>query len=84
MKEPQLVAECCLAMRKAAQIPVTIKTRLGVDDLDTYEFAKEFITITSKYADLNHYIMHARKAYLKVSYSSGKLSVDSVIIGSKS
>ena len=67
MKEPELVADGCLAMKKAVQVPITIKTRLGVDDSDSYEFAKEFVKVTSERSGVNHYIMHARKAYLKVN-----------------
>lgn len=66
MKEPDLVAEACLAMKKATPLPVTIKTRLGVDAHDSYEFVKNFVETTHKKANLTHYIMHARKAYLKV------------------
>lgn len=68
MKEPKLVAEICAAMKKGGGIPVTIKTRLGVDDNDSYEFAKEFLQITKEHAGLTHYIMHARKAFLKVLF----------------
>jgi len=65
MKEPELVAEGVAAMMKAVKIPVTIKTRLGVDDLDSYEFVHEFVTKTSEKGGVTHFIMHARKAYLK-------------------
>jgi len=67
MKEPEVVAECVEAMRKAVTIPVTIKTRLGVDEFDSYEFAHNFIKTTSEKGGVTHYIMHARKAYLKVT-----------------
>jgi tRNA-dihydrouridine synthase A len=65
MKEPEVVAECVEAMRKAVTIPVTIKTRLGVDEFDSYEFAHDFVKTTSEKGGVTHYIMHARKAYLK-------------------
>lgn len=79
MKEPELVAECVEAMRKAVTIPVTIKTRLGVDEFDSYEFAHNFVKTTSEQGGVTHYIMHARKAYLKVierEYSNSNLCRD--------
>jgi tRNA-dihydrouridine synthase A len=65
MKEPDIVSECIYAMRKAVQIPVTIKCRLGVDDFDSYEFAHDFIKKTSEKSGCTHYVIHARKAFLK-------------------
>lgn len=66
MKEPDVVGECVAAMQKAVKIPVHIKTRLGVDDFDTYDFALDFVKKTHEISKCQHYIMHARKAYLKV------------------
>ena len=43
MKEPELVGKCLLAMKNAVEIPVSVKCRLGVDDLDSYEFFEEFV-----------------------------------------
>ena len=44
MKEPDLVKKCMETMRKAVKIPCTVKCRLGVDDFDSYEFAKDFVS----------------------------------------
>ena len=44
---------------------MTIKCRLGVDHLDSYEFAKEFVDKVSKGSGIKHFIIHARKAILK-------------------
>ncbi len=64
MKEAQLVATCLKAMRDAVTIPVTIKTRLGVDNFDDYAFLCEFVdTIITSGVDT--FIIHARKAWLK-------------------
>lgn len=54
-------------MKKAVKIPCTVKCRLGVDDFDTYEFAKEFVKIISNNGEgpITHFIIHARKAFLK-------------------
>lgn len=64
MKEASLVAECVQAMQHAVSVPVTVKTRLGVDELDSYAFARQFIqTVTD--VGCTHFVMHARKAWLK-------------------
>ena len=64
MKEPQLVAECVAAMQAAVTVPVTVKTRLGVDDQDCYELLCQFIEVV-KAGGCQTFIMHARKAWLK-------------------
>ena len=47
------------------KIPVTIKCRLGVDNLDTYDFVKEFVETVSSVSGITHFVIHARKAFLK-------------------
>ena len=64
MLEPQRVAECVAAMREAVRVPVTVKTRLGVDDHDSYEFAHGFIACVAA-TGCDTFIVHARKAWLK-------------------
>lgn len=64
MKDPTLVSQCVAAMRAAVKIPVTVKTRIGVDDEDSYEYLKNFITQIAA-AGCDIFIMHARKAWLK-------------------
>jgi tRNA-dihydrouridine synthase A len=64
MLEPRRVAECVGSMRAAVRIPVTVKTRLGVDDHDSYEFAHGFIACVAA-AGCDTFIVHARKAWLK-------------------
>ncbi len=63
MARPELVAECFKAMKDAVDIPVTIKCRIGIDSLDTYEFLADFVE-TQKNAGCDHLIIHARKAWL--------------------
>jgi tRNA-dihydrouridine synthase A len=63
MSQPQLVANCVRAMSAAVDIPVTIKTRIGIDDLDDYEFLRRFID-ENVGAGCNTFIVHARKAIL--------------------
>jgi len=64
MKEPQLVAECVNTIKKFVHIPVTVKTRIGVDDQDSYEQLSDFIETVSL-AGCETFIIHARKAWLK-------------------
>jgi len=64
MKEPLLVSECLAAMRAAVKIPVTIKTRIGVDDQDSYEALCEFIRAIIQ-SGVQVIVVHARKAWLQ-------------------
>ena len=64
MAEPQLVAECVTAMKQAVNIPVTVKTRLGIDESDSYEFLRAFVDAIYR-AGVDALILHARKAWLK-------------------
>ena len=63
MAEPELVAECVAAMQQVVNIPVTVKTRIGIDDKDSYA---ELVNFISKVADggCGTFILHARKAWL--------------------
>lgn len=64
MKEPELVAECFAAMQNAVTIPVTIKSRIGVDDEDSFESFASFIAVVQA-AGCDTFIVHARKALLQ-------------------
>lgn len=64
MADPKLVAECVAAMKEAVDIPVTVKTRLGIDDHETYEFLTDFIEPVAE-AGCEIFILHARNAWLK-------------------
>lgn len=63
MKEPLLVAEIVSALKHACQLPVTIKMRLGVDDLDSYDYVQQFVRVVTR-AGADRFIVHARKALL--------------------
>ena len=63
MKEPDLVAECLVEMQNKTNLPVTIKTRIGYDDIDDYENLHNFIT-KLKNTGVSTFIIHARKAIL--------------------
>ncbi len=64
MAEPQLVADCVAAMREVVDVPVTVKTRIGIDDQDSYEFLTDFVTIVSEKGGCEQFTIHARKAWL--------------------
>ena len=63
MAEPNLVAECVAAMSQVVAIPVTIKSRIGIDERDSYDELVYFIDTIAK-AGCNTFIVHARKAWL--------------------
>ena len=63
MKEPDLVAECINAMVKSCNIPVTAKTRIGFDDVESFEYLNSFIH-KMRDAGTKTFILHARKAML--------------------
>lgn len=64
MKEPELVAECVAAMRETVSIPVTVKSRIGVDDQDPNESLNTFVETVAR-AECKVFIVHARKAWLQ-------------------
>jgi tRNA-dihydrouridine synthase A len=64
MAQPQLVADCVAAMQNAVNIPVTVKHRIGIDDLDSYEHLANFVKIVSE-AGCQRFSVHARKAWLQ-------------------
>jgi tRNA-dihydrouridine synthase A len=63
MAEPELVAECVAAMKAATHLPVTVKTRIGIDDHDSYDFVYAFVARVAA-AGCTSFIIHARKAWL--------------------
>ena len=64
MAEPQLVADCVKGMLDAVDIPVTVKHRIGIDKLESYDFVRDFVGAVSQ-AGCNTFIVHARSAWLK-------------------
>lgn len=63
MAEPDRVADCVAAMRETAGVPVSVKTRIGIDDLDDYAFLATFVRTVAA-AGCDCFIVHARKAIL--------------------
>ena len=64
MAQPELVAECVNAMQKVVSIPVSVKSRIGIDDKDSYEELTIFIKTVAE-AGCKTFIIHARKAWLQ-------------------
>jgi tRNA-dihydrouridine synthase A len=63
MAEPDLVAECVAAMRAAVNLPVTVKTRIGIDGRDSYEELVDFVARVAM-GGCEVFVIHARKAWL--------------------
>ncbi len=63
MERPELVADCVAAMSESVAVPVTVKTRLGIDDQESYEFLHTFVEHVAV-AGCDTFIIHARKALL--------------------
>tara|TARA_B100000965_G_scaffold315841_1_gene276117 strand:+ start:70 stop:1056 length:987 start_codon:yes stop_codon:yes gene_type:complete len=63
IKEPNLVADCLSEMQTSTTLPVTVKTRIGYDDVEDYENLYNFINLLKK-TGIKTFIIHARKAML--------------------
>jgi len=74
MKEPSLVGDCINEMVNACKVPITIKTRIGFDDMEDYEYLKKFLTVIKK-AGVKTFIIHARRAILKGLTPKQNLSI---------
>ena len=64
MAEPKLVADCVKAMVDAVSVPVTVKHRIGIDDVESYDFVRDFVGTVAD-AGCTVFIAHARNAVLK-------------------
>lgn len=64
MANPRLVADSVKAMQDAVNIPISVKTRIGIDDSDEYQFLQDFVEQVAA-AGCQQFIIHARKAWLK-------------------
>ena len=63
IKEPNLVADCLSEMQAKTKLPVTVKTRIGYDEVEDYESLHNFIKLL-KSTGVKTFIIHARKAML--------------------
>ena len=64
MKEPELVARCIKAMKNSTSLPVTVKCRIGVDEMEENKHLDEFIEVVHQ-SGCETFIVHARKAWLQ-------------------
>ena len=64
MAEPELVARCVAAMRRAVHVPVTVKCRIGIDDQDSEGDLEHFVSAVA-HTGCRTFIVHARKAWLQ-------------------
>lgn len=64
MAHPNLVADCIKAMQDAVDIPVTVKNRIGIDDMEDYPGLVKFVSTIAE-TGCNTFIVHARKAWLQ-------------------
>lgn len=64
MAEPELVARCVGAMREAVELPVTVKSRIAIDELEEWPTLEHFVRTVSA-AGCTRFIVHARKAWLQ-------------------
>ena len=64
MAEPNLVAECIYAMQRAVTIPVTVKHRIGIDEMQSYEEMLHFVDTVAQIG-CTHFVVHARIAILQ-------------------
>ena len=64
MREPERVRDCMSAMLESVSIPVTIKTRLGVDELEDYDYFRDFVATVAD-SGCRVFLVHARKAWLQ-------------------
>ncbi|MGB5447710.1 MAG: tRNA dihydrouridine(20/20a) synthase DusA [Woeseiaceae bacterium] len=64
MARPEIVADCYKAMQAETEVPVTVKTRIGIDDQDSDEFLQRFVDVIAA-AGCQKVIVHARIAILE-------------------
>jgi tRNA-dihydrouridine synthase A len=64
MAEPELVSSCVKAIRREVGIPITVKHRIGINQIESYDFVRDFVAAVSE-AGCRTFIVHARNAVLK-------------------
>jgi tRNA-dihydrouridine synthase A len=65
MAEAVLVGDCVDAMRQACTVPVTVKHRIGIDRIESYDFVRDFVGTVHRRGGCQVFIVHARNAWLK-------------------
>ena len=69
MLDPQLVSDLCQSISEASGQAATVKCRIGVNDIDSFEYLQRFIDYVHRKASVQHFIIHARKAILDRNFS---------------
>lgn len=64
MAEPALVRDCVRAMVDAVDLPITVKHRIGIDHVESYDFVRDFVGTVAE-GGAHVFIVHARNAWLK-------------------
>ena len=64
MNTPTVVADCVSKMKQLSSLAITVKSRIGVDEMQSYDELADFVNIV-KQAGCEHFIIHARKAWLR-------------------
>jgi tRNA-dihydrouridine synthase A len=64
MAHPDIVARCFTAMQKESDVPVTVKSRIGINDQDSYDFLRSFVAPLAE-AGCRKFVVHARIAILE-------------------
>ena len=65
MAQPEQVLECVVAMSEVVDVPITVKHRIGIDDLDQYEDMLRFVDVVATSQACRRFTVHARKAWLQ-------------------
>lgn len=65
MAEPLTVARCVAAMREAVDLPITVKHRIGIDQVESYDFVRDFVGTVWQRGGCEVFIVHARNAWLQ-------------------
>ena len=65
MREAELVAQCVASMRDVTSLPVTVKHRIGVDRVESYDFVRDFVGTVAERGGCQVFIVHARNAWLQ-------------------
>ncbi|MDP3083962.1 MAG: tRNA dihydrouridine(20/20a) synthase DusA [Rubrivivax sp.] len=65
MAEAPLVADCVRAMRDAVDLPVTVKHRIGIDRVESYDFVRDFVGTVAERGGCEVFVVHARNAWLQ-------------------
>eukprot|EP00605_Chrysophyceae_sp_TOSAG23-4_P002796 GSChrysophyteH1.ASY1.ANO1.3080.1 assembled CDS len=70
MRKPELVRDICDSISNVTGVPTSVKCRIGIDELDSYDFLADFVGTVASGGSVNHFQVHARKALLGKRFSA--------------